>query len=174
MIVSSGADPLGCKNMHKSRKERKQSINGSPYANIWTNKSQNQSVLVLAMCPGNMPAVLVLTGKPGRFGLAPVQQPDPLLLGGPHQDPYQSSYRFHRVWPDLSGPISGSAFQVVLLLVIFRYPTVDCNILNDGTSLFILDVLAALIIRQWWDTLPAKSPKWASTEHQQFWVLHLG
>ena len=83
---------------------------------------------MLATGPGNPPAVRVWTAKTGRFGSKPGQKPDPLTLGRPNPDPYPSTRVFRRVWLDLSGPISGSAFRVShlwshsdMLLLIVKY-----------------------------------------------------
>ena len=70
------------------------------------------TAVVLATCPGNLPAVRVWTAKTGRFGSRPVQKPDLLTLGRPNPDRYPSTRRFRWVWRDLSVPISGSAFRV--------------------------------------------------------------
>ena len=87
-------------------------------------------MVVLATGPGNLPVVRVWTGKTVRFGSRTVQTPDPPLLGGPNPALYPSTHRLCRVWLDPSGPISGSAFLVILFMVTFRYLTVNCNILN--------------------------------------------
>jgi len=81
------------------------------------------------MGPGNPPAVWVWTRKMVRFGSRTIQQPEPLRLRGPNPAPYPSTCGFRRVWPDPSGPISSLAFWVVLLMVAFRYGTVDFKIL---------------------------------------------
>ena len=85
-------------------------------------------LLVLATGPGNPPAVRVRTGKTVRIGSRTVQKPDQQHLGGPNPDPYPSTRGFCRVWLDPSVPISGSAFQVFLFMVAFRYPTVNRKI----------------------------------------------
>jgi len=82
------------------------------------------------MGPGNPPAVRVWTGKTVRFGPRTVQKPDSQLFGGPNPAPYPSTPGYRRVWLYQSGSISGSAFQVFLFLVRFRYPTVNCKILT--------------------------------------------
>jgi len=84
---------------------------------------------VLATGLGNQPAVLVWTGKTVHFGSRTVEKPDPLLLGCPDAALYPSTHGFRWVWLDLSGPISGFAFQVVLFMVAFRYPTIHRKIL---------------------------------------------
>ena len=86
--------------------------------------------LLLATGPGNPPAVRVRTAKTVRFGSKPIQKPDPLHLGGPNLDPYPSTRRFCRVSLDLSVPISGSGFQVILFMVAFRYPIANPKILT--------------------------------------------
>jgi len=70
------------------------------------------SHLMLAMGPGNLPAVRVWTAKSGRFGSRPIQRPNPLTLGGPNPNTDPSTRRFHRVWLAPLVPISGCAFQV--------------------------------------------------------------
>jgi len=85
---------------------------------------------VLAMGPGNPPAVPDWTGKTVWFGSKTIQEPDLLLLGGPDLAPYPSTRGFCRDWLDLSGPISGFAFRFVLLMVVFRYLTVNHKILT--------------------------------------------
>jgi hypothetical protein len=84
--------------------------------------------LVLETGPGNPPAVWVWTRKTVWFSSRTVQKPDLLLLGGPNLYPYPSTHRFCRVWLDPLGPISGSHFQVFLIMVAFRYLTVQCKI----------------------------------------------
>jgi len=81
--------------------------------------------IVWAMGPGNPPAVRVWTRKTVRFGSRPVEKPDPLLPGGPNLAPYPSTRGFRQVWLDPSGPISRFAFRDVILMVRFRYPTVN-------------------------------------------------
>jgi len=88
------------------------------------------SSVVLAKRPGNQPAVWVWTGKTVRFSSRTVQKPDPLLLGRPNLAPYPSTHRFRWVWLDPSCPISGSAFQVVLFMVPFKYPNDNSKILT--------------------------------------------
>jgi len=86
--------------------------------------------VVLATGQGNMPVAWVWTGRTVRFGSSTIQKPDPQLLGSPIPAPYLSTCRFRRVWLDMLGPISGSAFRVFLFMVAFRYPTVNCKILT--------------------------------------------
>ena len=99
----------------------------------WTGRPQSRQShpyprLVLATGPCNAPAVRVWTAKTGWFGSRPVQQPDPLTLGGPNPDTYPSTREFRRVWPAPSVSISGSAFRVShlwshsdMLLLIVKY-----------------------------------------------------
>ena len=86
--------------------------------------------LVLASGLGNRPAVRVWTGKTVRFGPRTVWKPLLRLLGGQNPAPYLSTHGFWRVWQELSGPIFGFAFQIVLFMVAFRCPTVNCKILT--------------------------------------------
>jgi len=86
------------------------------------------TLVVLAMGPGNPPAVRVWTAKTGRFSSTTVQNPDPLTHGGPNPDPYQSIRGFCWVWLDPWVPISGSGFRVSylwahsdMLLLIVKY-----------------------------------------------------
>jgi hypothetical protein len=87
---------------------------------------------VLAMGPGNLPAVRVWTAKTGPFGSRTIQKPGTLHLGGPNADPYTSTSGFCRVWLILSVPISGFALRVSLFIVAFRYANVKHNI-DNGT-----------------------------------------
>jgi len=82
------------------------------------------------MGPGNLPVIWVRTTIMSWFSSRPIQKPDQLLLGGPTPDPYPLTCRFYCIWLDPSGPISGSALKVVLFMVTFRYPTVNCKILR--------------------------------------------
>ena len=86
--------------------------------------------VVLATGPGNPPVVRVRTGKTVLFCSRTVQKPDPQRLGRPNPDPYPSTRGFCWVWLDPSVPIAGSVFQVFLLMVAFRYPTVNRKILT--------------------------------------------
>jgi len=143
--------------------------------------------LVLATGPGNPPAVRVWTTEMAWFGSKPAQKPDPLTLGGPNLDPYPSTCGFRRVWLDLSGPISGSAFRVShlwshsdMLLLIVKYGhwyvtvhfrRVSClDVHNTDTHaanhILKMSVNRALTERQ-------HSVNWASTERQQYLVLNL-
>jgi hypothetical protein len=69
-----------------------------------------------------------LDWKTDRCGSRPVQNPDPLTLGGANQDPYMSTRGLCKVWLDPSVPISGSASPVShfvshsdMLLLIVKY-----------------------------------------------------
>jgi len=84
--------------------------------------------VVLAMVPGNRPAVRVWTAKTGGFGSRPVEKPDRMTLGGPNMDLYLSTRGFRRVWLNPSVQISGSAVWVshlwshsYMLLLIVKY-----------------------------------------------------
>ena len=94
------------------------------------HQTPENSWLVLATDPGNSPAVRVWTRKKIQFSSRTVQRPNSLLLGGPNLALYPSTLGFRQVWLDLSGPISGFAFRVVLGMVAFRYPTVNRKILT--------------------------------------------
>jgi len=74
--------------------------------------AKRNTQLVLAMGPGNPPAVRVWTAKTGRFGSRTGQKPDPQTLGGANPDTYPSTCGFRQVWLDPSVPISCSAFRV--------------------------------------------------------------
>jgi hypothetical protein len=93
----------------------------------WTTYTQR---LVLAMSPGNPPAVRGRTGKTVLFGSRTVQKQDPKCLGGPNPDSYPSTLGFCRVGQDLSVSISGSVFRVFLFMVAYKYPTVNRKILT--------------------------------------------
>jgi len=80
--------------------------------------------------PREPPAVWVWNRKTVRFSSRTAQNPDRLLLDGPNPAPYLSTLAFCQILLGPSGPISGSAFQVVLFMVTFRYPTVNCQILT--------------------------------------------
>lgn len=95
--------------------------------------------LVLAMGPGNQPAVWVSTGKTVPFGFWLVQILEPLLVGGPNPYLYLSTRGFCRVLLDPLVPISGSIFQVFLFAVALRYPTVNCKI-----SMLVLNCLCLM------------------------------
>ena len=82
------------------------------------------------MGPGDPPLVRVWTGTMVWFGSRTVPKPDPLLPGGPNAALYPSTCRCRRVWLDPSGPISSFEFRVILLIVAFRYSTVNCKILT--------------------------------------------
>jgi len=60
---------------------------GSWHGEIEKDDITSCSQVVLAMGPGDPPAVRVWTAKTGRLGSRPVQKPDPLTLGGPNPDP---------------------------------------------------------------------------------------
>jgi hypothetical protein len=87
-------------------------------------------VVVLAMGPGNAPAVRVWTANTGQFGSRTVQKPDPQTLGRSNPDSNPSTRGFGRVGLDPSVPISGSVFQVshlwshsdMLLLIVKYWP----------------------------------------------------
>jgi len=68
--------------------------------------------ILIAMGPGNLPAVRVLTAKTGLFGTWPVQKPELLTLGEPKPDPYVSTRGFRHDWLDPVVRISCSAFRV--------------------------------------------------------------
>ena len=81
-------------------------------ANMGHLEIQEDQRLVLAMGPGNPPAVQVWTRKMGQFGSRPVQKPDPLMPDGPNPDRYPSTRRSPRVRLDPSALISSSVFWV--------------------------------------------------------------
>ena len=85
---------------------------------------------VIATGPDNMPAVCVPAGNTIRFGSRTVQKPNQQRIGRPYPDPYVSTRGCCRVWLDLSVLISGYLFRVLLFMVAFRYPTVNCKILT--------------------------------------------
>jgi len=95
-----------------------------------SGSTSNHSGVELAIGPGNPREVWVWTGKTVRFGSTTAQTHNPLLLGGPTPAQYPATRGFRRVRLDPSGPISGFAFQVVLFMVAFRYPTVNRKILT--------------------------------------------
>jgi len=86
--------------------------------------------MVLAMGPGNPPAVRVWPARTIWFGSTTVQKPDQLLPAGPNPAPYLSTSGFRLVWVDQLGPRCSSAFGVFLFMVAFRYPTVNFKILS--------------------------------------------
>jgi len=85
--------------------------------------------IVVSTGPGNLPKVRDWTGGRALFHSITVQERDLQLLGGANPAPSLSTRGFCRVWVDLSGPISGSAFWIFLFMVTFRYPTVDRKLL---------------------------------------------
>jgi len=101
-----------------------------PVGCIQSIYTRTKKYKVLATDPGNPPAVWDWSGKTDRIGCRTVQKPDLLLLGSANRAPYPSTRGYGWVWPDLSGPISSSAFRVFLFMVAFRYPTVNCKILT--------------------------------------------
>ena len=123
---------------------------------------------MLAMGPGNPPAVPVWTRKTVQFNSRPVQKPDPELLGEPNQYPFRATPGFHRISLDLSVPVSGSPFRVFLSMVAVRYATVMCNILTL--------VHHSLYLFHWW-LLYSKQGETCSLLHpevecDQFFILH--
>jgi hypothetical protein len=86
------------------------------------------SSVVLAMGPGNLPAVRVGTRNTVWSGFRTVQKPDLLDISGPNPNPYPSTCEFCWVWLHLLVPISGSVFRVFhlwshldILLAIAKY-----------------------------------------------------
>ena len=87
-------------------------------------------MVLLAKGPGDPPAFRLWNGKTVRFVSTTVQEPDRPLVGGPNPAPYPSIRGSRRGWLDLSAAFSGFAFQVVLVMVAFRYLNVNCIILT--------------------------------------------
>jgi len=137
--------------------------------NRWIDKytprraSQRTPWLVLAMGPGNLPAVQVWTGKTVRFGTRPVQKPDPELLGGPNLHPYLSTRGFCWVWLDPSVLLSGFHFRVFLFMVAVRCTAVMCKILTLVHHSLYLSHLLPLYSKPRRDMLPATSCSWVWT-----------
>jgi len=123
---------------------------GRPNRRCWHSSNHNQKMMqlhlhqqhlesvwriwkasaeVLAMGPGNPPVVQIWTGKPVQFSSRPFQKHDPHLHVGQNTAPNPSTHGSRLVWLDLSGPVSWCAFQVVLFLVVFKYPTVNREII---------------------------------------------
>ena len=88
--------------------------------------------VVLATGPGKRQAVQVRIPKMVWFGTNPIQNLNPLHLGGPNPDPYPSTCGFCFVWLDGSGPISGSGIRVFQFMVALRYTIADRKILKLG------------------------------------------
>jgi len=112
---------------------------GSPAQSPRFNGAIDCTQVVLAMGPGNPPAVRVWSGKTVRFTSICLQKPNLELLGGANPYPYRSTCGFFGVWLDLSVPISGSRSQVFLFMVAVRYATVMCKIstlVHDSLHLF--------------------------------------
>ena len=86
---------------------------------------------MLATGSDNGPAVWVSTTEISCFGSGPVQKPNPVLFGGPNQDPYPSTCRFCLDWLDPSVLIAGFVFRVSQSLVAFRYATAYRTILTS-------------------------------------------
>ena len=70
------------------------------------------SNMVLAMGPGDPPAVQVWTAKTGLFSSRPIQKSEPLTIGGPNPDPYPWTCGIWRVGLNPLVPISNSVFRV--------------------------------------------------------------
>jgi len=83
---------------------------------------------MLATGPGNLLQLRIWTAKTGWFRSGPVQKPDPVTLGSSNTDLYTSARRLHELCTDPSIHISGSAFRVSLMIVAFRYATVNRKI----------------------------------------------
>ena len=79
---------------------------------------------------GNLNRGPGLDRKHGSVQFEIRQTPDLLVLGVPNSAPYPSTRRVRCVWLDQSGPNSGFLFLVVLLMVTFRYPSVNRTILT--------------------------------------------
>jgi len=93
--------------------------------------------LVSAMSPGSPQAVRNWIGKIIRFGSRPVPEPYQTLFCRPMWEMYPSTHRFCYLCVDPAGSISGSALQVVLLIVAFRYPAVNHAILTTVCHCFL-------------------------------------
>jgi len=85
---------------------------------------------MLAMGPGNQPAVKVQNRKTSSFGFRTVQKPDKQRPGNPKLHRYPLTRWFCHVWLDLSVAISGSVFRVCLFTVAYGYFTANCKILT--------------------------------------------
>jgi len=97
---------------------------------IWKLGSAVYVYRVLSTGTDNVPAVRVPTTKTVRYNSRLVPKPNLRPRGGPNLYPYPSTRGFCWVLLDLSGPISGFAFRVVLYMVPFRDPTVNRKILT--------------------------------------------
>jgi len=95
----------------------------------WTNMLTLTTLTcwVWATVLGNPRAVRVLTANRVLLSSWTVQKPDGLVLGGPNPDKYLSTRRICRDRIDPSVPIYGSGSQVILFMVSFRYPTMNCK-----------------------------------------------
>jgi len=90
-------------------------------------KTFEESILNLCiLAPGlcNLPAERVMISKIGLFGFRCSQKPNVLRHGRLNLDPFPSGCRFCLALQDALVPITGSAFLVSLLMVIFIYATV--------------------------------------------------
>jgi len=132
----------------------------------------NTFPVVLAPNQSNQPVVRVWTAITGPFGSRPVPQPDPLTVGGPHPDPYPSSFGFCRVWLHPSVPILVLRFR---FHVYGRIQICYCQSyhIDISTAQFVIDVLAALMLRTTIDTCPTTSWKWETKERQWLLVMYL-
>jgi len=128
----------------------------------------------LATGLGNPPAVRVQTAKTVRFCSKPLQQPNPLYLGGPTPDPYPSTPRWCQDWLDPSVPISGSGFEVFVFMVTFAYLIAYRKILTFAYRCSFL---------MYWPPWQSKTYEKCSLPHpehvestasQWFLVMHLG
>jgi len=106
---------------------------------------QSSTVVVLTMGPANLPAVRIWTAKTGRFSSRPVENPDPLLLGGPNPDPYPSTHKFCQLWQDPLVRICDSVSRVSQCIVAFRYATSNRKILA-----FVQRCLFWIYWPPWW------------------------
>jgi hypothetical protein len=115
---------------HRLRKEGNARINNVSAMRPGFAKTIEKVRIVLAVGPGNPPAVRIRTAKTVWFSSKPVRKPNPLHRGWPNPDPYPSTRGFGQIWLDPSDPISSSGFWICLFIVAFRYPIANRKILT--------------------------------------------
>jgi len=127
----------------------------------WTGLS-----VVIAMGPGNPPAVRVRGPKTVRFGSRTVLKPDPLSLGGPNLDPYPSNRGFFPGLPRLVGSNPRFCVSSLLFMVSLGYLTANRKIFTFvGQYSFQMNLLP--LVLKWRETRSVPHP-----EHHSQWCVN--